>query len=288
MKPQAIYETVTNQIVADLEAGTVPWVKPWKTNGEHVFPHNAVSLRSYSGVNVLLLWSRAETQNYTRAGWLTFRQASALGARVRKGEKGTHIVFVKQRHVQDDEEDTKTISVIKSYVVFNLCQIDDLPEAYREMQEDLPEHERIGTVETFIAALKIDIAHGGEKAAYNPKHDVIVMPTLSSFETPGHYYATLFHELGHASGHVTRLDRDLKGRFGTEAYVAEELIAELTSAYLCATFGIEGQLRHASYINNWLSLLRKDNRAVFTAASKANAAMDYLLQNAGVTKQAAE
>lgn len=292
MKPQKIYETVTNKIIAELETGTAPWVKPWKSSGSPLFPHNAVTGRPYSGINVLLLWSMAANKGYSHSGWLTFRQAIALGAQVRKGEKGTHVVFVKRMDVPDDDADdedaTKMVSIIKSYVVFNLCQIDELPEAYQVVPEELSEHERIGLAESFIAALNIPVAHGGDRAAYNPKIDAVVMPPLSSFETPELYYATLFHELGHASGHATRLDRDFKGRFGTEAYAAEELVAELTSAYLCAAFSIEGQLRHASYIDSWLSLLRKDNRAIFTAASKASAAMDYLLEIAGVIKQAAE
>ncbi len=292
MKPQAIYETVTNRIIAELESGTVPWVKPWKSSSSPMLPHNAVTGRPYSGINVLLLWCMAAERGYTRPGWLTFRQAAALGARVRKGEKGSHVVFVKRMDMPDDdaddEEATKSVSIIKSYVVFNLCQIDELPEAYTHEPEDLPEYERIELAESFIAAIGINIANGGDMAAYNPRHDAIVMPPLSSFEAPEHYYATLFHELGHASGHEVRLNRDLRGRFGTEAYAAEELIAELTSAYLCAAFGIEGQLRHASYIDNWLSLLKKDNRAVFTAASKASAAMDYLVETAGVHKVAAE
>ncbi len=286
MKPSAIYERVTNQIITELEAGTVPWVKPWKTNEEHMLPHNAVSCRPYSGVNVLLLWCAAEERNYTRAGWLTFKQARALDACVRKGEKGTHIVFVKKREVSDDDadhdEDTKTISVIRSYVVFNLCQIEGLPEAYQTVEDDLPAHERIEAIEAFVSALGIDIAHGGARAAYNPRHDTIVMPTLSSFEAREHYYATLFHELGHATGHRKRLARDLCGRFGSEAYAAEELVAELTSAYLSATFGIEGQLRHASYIESWLTLFRQDSRAIFTAAGQAHRAMIYLLQAADV------
>lgn len=292
MKPQKIYETVTNKIIAELEAGTVPWVKPWVSQGIPVYPHNAATGRPYSGINVLLLWSMAADKGYDRPGWLTFRQAVALGGRVRKGEKGTHVVFVKRSDVPDeeadDEEATKTVSMIKSYVVFNVCQIDELPEPYQTIPDELPEHERIELVEHFISALNIPIAHGGDRAAYSPKTDAIVMPPLSSFEAPEHYYATLFHELGHATGHTMRLDRDLKGRFGTEAYAAEELVAELTSAYLCASFEIEGQLRHASYIDSWLSLLKKDNRAVFTAASKASAALDYLLETAGVTRQAAE
>ncbi len=286
MKSQEIYTTVTNRIIAELEAGTVPWTKPWKTNKrEHPLPHNAATHRFYSGINILLLWDRADEKGFARSGWLTFGQCKALGARVRKGEKGTRIVFVKHIEVDDEETDEfKTIPIIKSYVVFNLCQMDDLPEAYNP-QEKKPEaeHERIAHIEAFIAALNITIAHGSEEAAYNPKHDTIVMPHLSRFEGPEHYYATLLHEMSHASGHKSRLHRDLSGRFGSQSYAAEELVAELSSAYLCAYFGIEGQLRHASYLEHWLGLLKEDNRAIFTAAGKAQQAMNYLLETAGIS-----
>jgi antirestriction protein ArdC len=288
MKPSEIYEIVTNRIINELEAGTVPWIKPWATTyaGENVFPHNAVTRRPYSGINVLLLWGIAADQGYIRSGWLTFKQAQALGAHVRKGEKGAHIVFVKQLNVKegdDRDEDIKRVSMLKSYVVFNLHQIEELPEAYLAIEDEHPEPDRIDYIEEFIAILNIDIAHGGNRAAYNIRHDAIVMPPMSQFETPEHYYATLFHELGHATGHAKRLDRNLSGRFGTQAYAAEELIAELNSAFLCATFGIEGQLRHASYIESWLKLLKNDTRAVFTAASKASNAMSYLLEAAANT-----
>ncbi|WP_194211520.1 ArdC family protein [Kordiimonas pumila] len=284
MKSQEIYTSVTNRIIEELEAGTPPWVKPWQGGNadKHVFPHNAVTGRPYSGINVLLLWVRASERNYIRSGWLTFKQAHALGAYVRKGEKAVRIVYVKEIKVTDDEDAEKVIPVIRSYAVFNLCQLEKLPDAYTTPDEPLPDHECMQDIEGFIAATDIDVAHGSDSAAYNPRHDAVVMPLPSQFESPDHYYATLFHEYGHATGHTKRLGRDLTGRFGTQSYAAEELIAELTSAYLCAFFGIEGQLRHASYIEHWLALLRSDNRAVFTAAGKAQEAMTFLLTGAGV------
>jgi antirestriction protein ArdC len=163
--------------------------------------------------------------------------------------------------------------MLRNYSVFNVDQIDGLPE---QTVEVVPEPERLANAESFIAATGADIRHGGNEALYLPSRDYVRMPHLKAFERASHYYATLLHECGHWTAHEKRLNRDLKNRFGTRAYAAEELIAELTAAFLCAHLEIEGELRHAGYIDDWIGLLKEDDRAVFTAASKASRAADYL------------
>lgn len=273
---KAIYETVTNQIIADLEAGAIPWTQPWKNQRRGgVMPQNAATGRTYSGINIPILWHAARMNGYPSHEWMTFRQAVEKKAVVRKGEKGTMVVFTK-RLVRDDEDDRAPISMLKAYHVFNIEQIEGLKSEPDPDSVHIPESDLNRSVETFIQATKADIRIGGSKACYVPSHDFVAMPPMEAFKDASGFHATELHELGHWTAHETRLNRDLTNRFGTRAYAAEELIAEFTAAFLCAHLGIKGELRHAGYIENWLELLRRDNRAVFTAASKASQAADYL------------
>ena len=284
MRTSEIYESVTNRIIAELEKGAAPWVKPWKSgqavSGMGCLPYNAVTQRHYSGINILTLWDAAVRKGSAVPAWLTFNQAKERGGYIRKGEKGTHVVFTKRIEVDEKADDGSTkkkqISMMRSYVVFNVEQVEGLPVQFYSAPPVLPEEESIGYVEQFIAKTDADIRHGEKGACYVPSHDFIRMPSYALFKTAAHYYATIFHELGHWSGHESRLNRDLTGRFGTRAYAAEELIAELSAAFLCASFGIEGHLRHAGYIESWLELLKSDKRAIFTAGSKASQAAEYL------------
>lgn len=276
MKINHLYAEVTNRIVAELEAGAVPWTRPWKngrTSG--LMPQNAVTGRSYSGINIPILWGAAAERGYATHSWVTFKQALALEAAVRKGEAGTHIVFTRPLRLKDEkaEEGEKTVSMLRAYVVFNVAQIDGLPE---QPAIELAELERIETAERFVEATKADIRHGGNQACFVPSQDFIAMPPAGAFRNAESFYATELHELGHWSGHNSRLDRDLSGRFRTRAYAAEELIAELTAAFLCAQLNITGELRHAGYIGDWITLLKEDDRAIFTAASRASQAADFL------------
>ena len=206
--------------------------------------------------------------------YLPFKQALDKGAHVRKGEKGTQIVFTKQLAVknEDAEDEARRISMLRAFTVFNVAQVDGLASPNTAPAQPPP----AGAADAFAAATGADIRNGGDKAYFVPSLDFIVLPDPESFESVEHYHATKLHELVHWSGHETRLKRDLKNRFGTKAYAAEELVAELGAAFLCAHLGVEGQLRHAGYIDSWLSLLKEDDRAIFTAASKASAAADYL------------
>jgi antirestriction protein ArdC len=274
MRVQELYDKVTQQIIRDLEAGTIPWTKPWKSKRGGIMPHNAVTKRGYQGINIPILWHAQQENGYPSAAWLTYQQAQDAKAQVRKGEKSTTVVFTRKLIVKGDDELEKQIAMLKTFNVFNVAQIDGLPE--ETPAPELTPEQRDDAAVRFIMRTKAHIIHGGNMACYVPSKDFIVLPHSIDFESYEHYLATGFHELVHWSGSDTRLKRDLRGRFGSDAYAAEELIAELGAAFLCAHLEVQGQLRHADYLASWLAILKKDNRAIFTAASKASQAVDYL------------
>lgn len=283
-----VYQTVTNQIITQLESGGLPpWVKPWREIGHSADPHNAVTKRPYSGVNTLLLWIAQSVNKWPTAGFLTFKQAAEAGGTVRKGEKGTHIVFVKpltvKEKLEDGSEEDKSITMLKSYYVFNVAQCDGLPDrltAPRKLAEPISDP----AFDAWVKATGATIHFGGSRACYSPSHDSIDMPLRVAFRSPGHYAATMLHELGHWTGHDSRLKRELhKGRFGNPEYAAEELVAELCSAFLCAELGIDGEgQQHAAYMASWLKALKDDKRFIFTAASSAQKAANFLKEKASV------
>lgn len=265
-----LYRTVTESIIAELEAGVVPWVRPWK--GANLMPTNAATGKRYNGINIPILWYVAEKRGYEHNLWCTYRQALELGAQVRKGENAAHIVYT-STYVKVVDETPETSRFLKSYAVFNVAQLD----GYAMPVEKVPNQiVRDAHADQVITATSAVIHYGGNDACYIPSQDVIRLPNPDQFKHSSGFYATAFHELGHWSANKTRLDRDLSGRFGTKAYAAEELIAELCSAFLCAAIGIQGELRHAGYIGNWIVLLKDDDRALFTAASKASQAADFI------------
>lgn len=277
-----IYQEVTTRILAELENGTAPWVKPWSAKAYRggAFAHNAVSKRQYSGVNVVLLWMARDAGSYASNKWLTFKQAQEAGGNVRKGERGTMVVFVSQIE-KEDEETGKTVRIpfLKKYTVFNVEQCDGLSDRLTDatLPEPVNGDNRAELADLFIAATGADFKEiGGDRAYYQPSTDAVRMPKFQQFRSADHFYATGFHELGHWTGHESRLARDFSGRFGSRAYAAEELVAELTAAFLCAEFGFDGDLRHAAYLDSWISLLKDDSRAFVTAVSKAQQAADYL------------
>jgi antirestriction protein ArdC len=273
MQITELYERVTNTIIAELETGTAPWVRPWKGSAGGFLPQNFATGRHYNGINICILWHEAEQKGYGVPQWMTFQQAIQKGACVRKGEKGTTVVFVKKLRVGEDENQ-RTVGMLKTFTVFNVAQIDGLPEP--EATPDRPEPERDAAADAFIEATQADIRRGGDMAAFIPSKDYITIPFEKDFRGMEHFYATALHELSHWTGAKHRLNRDLTGRFKTASYAAEELVAELSAAFLCAHLGIQGELRHAAYIESWLTLLREDSKAIFTAASKASQAADYL------------
>jgi antirestriction protein ArdC len=291
MKGVSVYETVTNAIIAELERGVAPWVKPWASGETIALPYNATSQRPYSGVNVLLLWSEAMSKGYRSPAWLTFKQANALGGRVRKGEKAAHIVYAStftrtETNPKTGKEVDQAIPFLKWYTVFNVEQTEGLPAHVCRTQAPRPFDEAIAHVDGFLDRIGADVRHGWTIACYYPTQDFVALPHPEDFESAGHYYATSLHEHTHWTAHASRLNRDLSGRFGTEAYAAEELVAELGAAYLCAALEIPGRLRHAEYIGHWLRVLRNDKRAIFSAAARATEAANYLRTLAGESEEA--
>jgi antirestriction protein ArdC len=281
------YSRITNQIVSHLEQGVRPWVKSW--NAEHAAGRITRPLRHngkpYSGINVLSLWASAMTQNFVAPIWMTFRQAAELDAHIRKGEKGSLVVYAdcitrKETDDKTGDEIDREIPFLKGYTVFNVEQIDGLPETYyAKAAPSLDPVARIAHADSFFAALGATIRHGGNRAFYSITTDAIQMPAFESFQDADSYYATLAHEFTHWTGNKSRLDRDFGGhRFGSEGYAIEELVAELGAAFLCADLdlALEPREDHASYIASWLKVLAADNRAVFTAAAHAQRAAEFI------------
>ena len=276
-----LYAEVSARIVAELERGAAPWIKPWSATPGANTPCNAVSNRPYSGCNVVLLWM-AQAAGYRSPRFLTFKQALELGGNVRKGEHGTKVYFVKQLQVRDqgadDETATRLVPLLREYTVFNVDQCQNLPDRIitgKPMRVRNPDA-RDQLADDFLHSTGADIREGHGEAMYVPSHDFISMPAFVGFKRSDHFYNVAFHELTHWTGHTSRLDRDLKNRFGSRSYAAEELIAELGAAFLCAEFGFDGDVRSAGYIANWIELLKADKRAFFTACSRASKAADYL------------
>jgi len=279
-----VYFRVTGKIIAALEQGVRPWQKPWSagnTDGRIVRPLRANGL-PYRGVNVLLLWGEAMDCGYTAPIWMTYRQAADLNAQVRKGERGSLVVyadkFTKSETDTRGEEVEKTIPFMKGYTVFNVEQITGLPAYYYTKAEPQEPAIRLERAEAFFAATGAEIRHSGNRAFYSPSLDRIQMPPRESFKDAESHASVLAHEMTHWSGHGSRLARELGKRFGTHAYAAEELIAEMGAAFLCADLGITADVRpdHADYLGHWLEVLKADGRAIFTAAAQAQRAADYL------------
>ena len=281
-----LYDEVTARIIAELEAGRVPWVQPWGRVGGTgpSLPRNALTARCYSGVNVLILWGAVIEQGWPSQSWLTFRQAIEAGGAVRKGERGTTVVYA-DRFVPEAEKaravetggDAKTIPFLKRFTVFNVAQCEGLRPDLAADPAPLPEREIVPVAESVIAASGVDFRIGGNCAFYSPGEDFVQVPPQPAFFEQINYYRTCLHELTHATGHSGRLDRKLVTAFGTKDYAREELVAEMGSAFLCAALGIVPTVRHADYLASWLDVLREDSRAIFRAASAASKAADWLL-----------
>lgn len=283
---QDIYQKVTDRIIADLEKGELTWLKPWSAGnleGRITKPlrHNG---QPYSGINVLMLWDAAVERGYLSPIWMTYKQASELGAHVRKGERGNPVVYAntitKTEEQEDGTEEERSIPFMKAYTVFNVEQIDGLPEHYYSKPEPVIDTtQRIDHAERFFAATGADIRHGGNQAYYSGGSDRVQMPVFECFHSPEAYYATLAHELTHWTKHKSRLDREFgRKRWGDEGYAREELVAELGAAFLCADLGLtpEPGMDHAAYIQSWLKVLKEDKRAIFSAAAHAQKAADFL------------
>lgn len=286
---------ITQEIVARLEAGTRPWIKPWR--GLPVSRPLRACGTPYRGMNVFWLWMVADMCGYASPFWMTYNQASKLGGQVRKGEKSTIAIFYKSytKEVESSEPgdvNEETRRVLKAYPVFNADQVEDLPTRFHPAAtiEIVEPEGRKRELDAFFAGIPATLRQHGDEAYYEPVADRITMPPSRLFSGFDHYYATLAHELSHWTGHPSRLGRDLRNRFGSAAYAAEELVAELSSAMLGAELGLPvAHLdSHASYIDHWLKLLRDDDRAILTAAAKAEEASSLLLRLGGRETAAGE
>jgi len=283
---QDIYTTITQKIVGQLSEGVRPWQCPW--NAKSAFGAPSRPLRStgqrYSGINVLVLWMESQLRGFNIPVWLTFRQAKELGGSVKKGEKATTVVYANSFEKTETDSETgedkkRKIPFLKAYPVFNVDQVAGLPEHfYAREQSPRNLEERLDCVEEFFKAVKIETRFGGNRAYYSPSGDYIQLPPYDSFNTRATFYATLCHESIHATGGASRLKRDFGKRFGDKDYAFEELIAELGSAFLCADLSITPEVmpEHGQYLQAWLSILKEDSKALFTAASHASRAVDFL------------
>jgi antirestriction protein ArdC len=283
----SLYSEITDKIIAELEAGRVPWVQPWGTAAAKApvaMPRNASTQRRYSGINVLILWGAAIECGFTGQSWLTFRQALGLGGNVRKGEHGTTVVYAdrftpedERRRAEKTGEEPGAIPFLKRFTVFNTDQCEGLSEEIAAVAPPPPPGLIEPQVEALIAATGADFRIGGARAFYSPTHDFVQVPPPQAYFEPINWHRTACHELSHWSGSGSRLGRDLSGSFGSKAYAREELVAEMAGAFICASLGIVPTVRHADYIGSWLDVMREDDRAVVRAASAASKAADYLL-----------
>lgn len=287
-----IAQVITDRIIEELEKGAAPWVKPWKDvkgRPAHGQPYNPASGTIYRGVN----WTFLSLMGAGRSNlWITFKQAQALGGTVKTGEKGTPIVFWKPLAVKDkvNPDQVTHVPMLKHYYVFNLDQCENV--SLPAPKNPLPEvsWEACDKAEELAASLGLagGLSHGGNEAYFRPSTDAIVMPEKAQFKTRENYYATLLHESVHATGHDSRLKRITPARFGSENYAYEELVAELGAAMLCAYCGLNGDLRHAAYIESWLKALKNDKKFIISAAGKAQAAMDFLVKGKAVAEESEE
>ncbi|PLR35023.1 DNA primase [Chimaeribacter californicus] len=291
-----LFQTVTDKIIKALEKGTSPWRKPWTSERglNPGLPANAVTGRSYSGINVMLLWIDMEEKGFRSSRWLTFKQAQDAGGNVRKGEKSSLVTLYKpfQKPATDDQGrpvvDENGDAVISrhnfmtSFHLFNVEQCENLPEHLSPVLPVTTEIERVARAEQLVACSGVPVIHRYQnRAFYSPGLDQITMPEAGQFTQPADYYSTLLHELVHSTGHASRLAREgitsTSHTFGDPVYGFEELVAEMGAAFLCAELGIQGDVQHDSYIASWLRVLKEDNRAVFRAARFAREAFEYLV-----------
>ena len=282
-----ICEKITNSIIAELEKGTMPWVKPWSAGNMPRLPvrHGG---QPYRGINILILWGAAQDAGYRSNVWMTFKQALEYGGAVRKGEKSTQIVFaskfVKEEQTPEGDTSKRAIPFLKGYNVFNAEQIDGLPAKFAAPAPVLTvvgegkSWADYAAQEAWFNHVPATLRHGGGKAFFSPSQDFVQMPPRDSFKSEQAYFGTLAHEFTHWTGHTSRLDRTFGKRFGDNAYAMEELVAELGAAFTMAALGLQPQIRedHAPYIAGWLKVLKGDSKAIVTAAAKASDALALL------------
>jgi len=268
-----VYQEVTDSIIKQLENGAMPWIKPWATDS--TADKNFLSQAPYKGINRLMLGLSSMVNGFNCPVWASFKQWQTVGATVRKGEKGTKIVFYSPVTKENKQTgDVEAYNLLKTYYVFNASQVEGVT-----IQAPSVPDKPFNAVEQAELRIKLTgatITHGGDSAFYAPSVDKINVPHKASFISEASYYATVFHELTHWTGHELRCNRNLKGRFGNPLYAFEELVAEMGAAFLCQDYRIAGELRHAGYIESWLKVLKEDSKAIFKAAALAQKAADYV------------
>ncbi|CAI0837850.1 DNA primase TraC [Serratia proteamaculans] len=272
-----IYQTVTDSIISALETGVKPWSCPWqRVPGMSGLPSNYATGAAYSGMNIMLLWYSASEQGFSDSRWMTYKQAKAEGGQVRKGEHGTTAIFYATLEKENDAGEVEHIPMLKTFTVFNVQQIDGLALTTETVSPEAT-FDPLPQAENLLRKSGANIIEKGQNAFFIPSTDEIHLPERYLFADAANFYATGLHELVHWSGGKSRLNREMKGKFGSEGYAFEELIAELGSAFLMADLGIVGAVQHESYIASWLKALRNDKRYIFKAASSASKAHRYLM-----------
>lgn len=280
MKVSDLYTSITTEVIRQIESGTPPWTKPWKDSrvkGVGMIPSNLVTGRIYSGSNILILWMAAQLHGYSGLQFCTYNQVNGIGAKVKKGERAVHVIFTKHVLKKDEQSgEDRPGTVVKTYPVFHVSQLEGVPDKYFQEQQPLDLEEPPHKVRDFIHNAGVDVRFGFNQACYVPKEDYIKMPAFGVFEDEASFTGTLLHEVAHWTGHESRLNRTFGRRFADNAYAFEELVAELGSAFLCGRIGYQPSFRSASYVESWLKVLKADNRAIFSAASYAGHASDYV------------
>lgn len=280
-----LHSSITNQLIAAIESNPGEPSLPWRSaGGVPLIPSNIASGNTYNGINILNLWAASHLRGYDLPVWGTYKQWTEAGAQVRRGEKSSLVIFYREFETDPDpaNDDDGRRRMMRGSSVFNAAQVEGYTSPPAPAR--LGPIERMERADAFAQNTRADIRHGGDRAYFRPDTDHIQMPDEGLFTGTNHmsrsegYYAVLLHELVHWSGAKPRLDRDMSGRFGSQAYAAEELIAEIGAAFLCAELGITQGLRpdHAAYLANWLKLLKSDPHAIFAAAAKASEAAAFL------------
>ncbi|MCK7102745.1 zincin-like metallopeptidase domain-containing protein [Enterobacter cloacae] len=274
-----IYRTVTDSIIAALEAGVKPWSCPWqRVSGMSGLPSNYATSIAYSGMNIMLLWCSASKQGFSDSRWMTYKQAQAAGGQVRTRERGTTAIFYTTLEKENAAGEVEHIPMLKTFTVFNVQQIDGLALTTETVSPEAT-FDPVPQVENLLRKSGANIIEKGQNAFFIPSTDEVWLPERHLFSDAANFYATGLHELIHWSGGKKRLNREMKGKFGSADYAEEELIAELGSAFLMADLGIEGEVQHESYIASWLKELKNDKRYIFKAVSAASKAHRYLMDN---------
>lgn len=277
-----LYQEITDLIVRKIESGVMPWRKPWSVGHGLVVPKRENG-EKYQGINILLLWMKLlENEQLAGAHWMTYKQAQAKKAQVRKGEKGTKIVFYsvleKEKELENGEKKEEKIPFLKEYTVFNSSQIDGLGDPYTTVVNKPQPFVDIESYADMFGILRCKVTHKGDRACWIKDTHMIFMPPKASFKSARDYYAVLAHEVIHWTGHKDILNREASSKKTSKSYAFEELVAELGSCFLCAELGLEPHIDNSSaYVTGWLEGLKSDKKFIFQAASQASKAVNYIL-----------